>query len=99
MSDAARKALLDYRQADEEGIIVFVSRQAIHELVDAYDSLKAEEERLRAALSDISATEWEEDEPATGWCPEHAEGYVQEMEAFANWIIQHSAKALKQEGE
>ena len=42
----AHQALMSYRQADEEGIMVTVSRQAIHEVSD-------EIERLRAALREI----------------------------------------------
>lgn len=31
---AALNALLDYRQADEDGVMVVTSRQAIHEVAD-----------------------------------------------------------------
>ena len=45
----AHHALMQYGQADEEGIIVTVSRQAIHEVSDEIDRLKAENERMRDA--------------------------------------------------
>ena len=45
----ALDALLDYRQADEDGVIVLVSRQAVHEVED-------EVKRLRGALEVIAAT-------------------------------------------
>lgn len=34
----ALNALLDYQQADEEGIMVLVSRQAIHEVADTIEA-------------------------------------------------------------
>jgi len=57
------EALESYQQADEDGIMVLTSRQAIHETIDAYwarvgtceelaaerDALAAEVERLRGA--------------------------------------------------
>lgn len=43
-NEGAKAALLDYRQADMDGIFVTVSRQAIHEVVDA---LVASEARIR----------------------------------------------------
>ena len=33
--DGALTALLDYQQADEEGVVVITSRQAIHEIANA----------------------------------------------------------------
>lgn len=53
MSDAM-KALMSYQQADEEGIMVLVSRQAIHEVADLHDAVKAESERLREDIRYIS---------------------------------------------
>lgn len=41
------KAILNYSQADAEGIMVNVSRQAIHETVEENGALRAEVERLR----------------------------------------------------
>jgi hypothetical protein len=41
------EALLDYGQADMEGVIVTTSRQAIHECADLYAALEAERDRLR----------------------------------------------------
>jgi hypothetical protein len=48
IEDAVR-ALLQYEQADFDGIIVKASRQAIHEVVDALSARDAEIERLKAA--------------------------------------------------
>lgn len=45
----AVKALLNYRQADEEGIMVLTSRQAIHEVA-------ARIEQLEEALREIATT-------------------------------------------
>jgi len=39
--EAAWDALMNYQQADEEGIMVLVSRQAIHECKDERDALTA----------------------------------------------------------
>jgi len=44
------EALLDYGQADMEGIIVTTSRQAIHEVADELTALRAENAELREAL-------------------------------------------------
>ena len=58
MSEApALKALMEYRQADEEGIMVLVSRQAIHEVADLYTAQQAEIDRLREALERIDKHE------------------------------------------
>lgn len=46
----AHHALMQYGQADEEGIIVTVSRQAIHEVSDEIDRLKAENAELREII-------------------------------------------------
>lgn len=43
--------LLSYSQADEEGVIVKVSRQAIHEVVAENARLREELELIRAALT------------------------------------------------
>ena len=62
MTDKALKALLDYQQMDEEGIMVLTSREAIHEVSDTITALRKEVEELRAehddaqnALSEIGA--------------------------------------------
>jgi hypothetical protein len=51
MSDttAAQQALLNYTQADRDGVMVFASRQAIHEVCDELDRLRA----VNAALLDF----------------------------------------------
>jgi hypothetical protein len=36
----AVKALLAYQQADQDGVMVLTSRQAIHEVVDGYEKLR-----------------------------------------------------------
>ena len=42
--------LLNYAQADEDGIMVLTSRQAIHETVDDYQALEAENLALKDAV-------------------------------------------------
>ncbi len=37
---AALAALLDYEQADHDGVMVLASRQAIHEVIDGYARLR-----------------------------------------------------------
>ena len=49
----AVKALLNYSQADMDGIIVTVSRQAIHEVVDELDTLRTRAETAEAELTQI----------------------------------------------
>lgn len=41
MKSAGLKALLDYQQADMEGVMVLVSRQAVHEVADEVKRLQA----------------------------------------------------------
>ena len=41
-------ALLNYQQADKDGIMALVSRQAIHEAVAAWNKHRPTEDRLRA---------------------------------------------------
>ncbi|KII11329.1 hypothetical protein, partial [Phaeobacter sp. S60] len=52
--EAAWDALMNYQQADEEGIMVLVSRQAIHECKDERDALRAQ---LQAARDEIAISE------------------------------------------
>jgi hypothetical protein len=47
---AAHEALLRYSPLDMEGIDCCASRQAVHEVSDELDTLKAENDRLREAL-------------------------------------------------
>lgn len=47
--DQALEALMDYEQTDAEGIFVLASRQAIHEVKDELDRLKAENADLEEA--------------------------------------------------
>lgn len=49
---AANHALLNYRQADNEGIMVEVSRQAIHMVDDEIKQLRAERDALKAKLEE-----------------------------------------------
>lgn len=51
LQSGALKHLLQYQQADEEGIMVLTSRQAIHEVADDLQALQAENERLREAIN------------------------------------------------
>jgi hypothetical protein len=44
------EALKSYQQADEDGVMVLVSRQACDEAADTISALQAENERLRAGL-------------------------------------------------
>lgn len=50
LAQAAIKALLNYEQADMDGVIVKASRQAIHEVTDALNAAHAEIDRLREAV-------------------------------------------------
>ena len=50
MTDAAITALLNYSQADEDGIMVFASRQAIHEVLDRLAAAEERVKRLESAL-------------------------------------------------
>jgi hypothetical protein len=49
----AREALLRYQQADADGIMVLVSRQAIHEVVDALDAAEARERAIETAFEPV----------------------------------------------
>lgn len=51
--EAALAALLGYQQADEDGVMVFASRQAIHEVAARLSAAEAEIERLKGALEAI----------------------------------------------
>ena len=55
MKDTGRavEALLAYEQADEDGVMVLASRQAIHEVVRMLETAEADNERL-AKLADVS---------------------------------------------
>jgi len=50
----ALEALLNYQQADMDGIMVTTFRQAIHEVADEYASLKAINAELLEALEHAS---------------------------------------------
>ena len=51
----ALEALLNYQQADEEGIMVLVSRQAIHEAADEIERLRAENGKLLLRVTSAEA--------------------------------------------
>lgn len=53
MSDAALTALLNYQQADEDGVMVLVSRQAIHEVADEITRLRAEVGRFKEQVEHL----------------------------------------------
>lgn len=55
MSDKAVEALLAYEQADEEGIEVLASRQAIHEVLDALNEAQSRLRHAEAALDLLAA--------------------------------------------
>ena len=50
MNNKALKALMDYEQADEDGIMALASRQAIHEVYDDIKCLTAENANLSQRL-------------------------------------------------
>lgn len=82
-STEAVKALLNYQQADEEGVMVLASRQAIHEVVDA---LAAAEAPRR-----VEALEWEKIEEII-WG--HADEGTFAYGANAQSIVEEIAKAV-----
>lgn len=57
MSDpkAAQEALLNYTQADMDGIMVLTSRQAIHEVCDEVDRLRAVNAAMVAFIEKVPA--------------------------------------------
>lgn len=40
MNSSALQALLAYQQADQDGVMVLTSRQAIHEVAESYEKLR-----------------------------------------------------------
>lgn len=59
MNRPALNALLAYQQADEDGVMVLASRQAIHEVADdlgRYEQLKASSERYMLAVKRLGET-------------------------------------------
>jgi len=52
-----------------------------------------------AVIEEIAGTEWQEMEPASSWIPDHAEGYVGEMESFCNWATAHARAFLAKHKE
>ncbi|WP_417816569.1 hypothetical protein [Tritonibacter scottomollicae] len=53
-STKAWEALMNYQQADMDGIMVLASRQAIHECKDDLDALAAERDTLSKRSEDIA---------------------------------------------
>ena len=51
-TEAALHALMSYQQADEDGVMVLVSRQAIHEVAEDHQRLTAENERLKGEIEE-----------------------------------------------
>lgn len=66
---SALTALLQYQQADEDGVMVLASRQAIHEVSDYITSLQAENAALVEALRQI-----DDDPPVIPFDPAYDEG-------------------------
>lgn len=54
------EALLNYQQADEEGVMVLVSRQAIHECADLYEALRAEKPRVKKLVWEASVLNYDD---------------------------------------
>lgn len=52
-----------------------------------------------AVIEEIAGTKWLEDEPASGWIPDGAEGYVGEMESFCNWATERARAFLAKNKE
>ncbi len=52
----AMTALLTYKQADIDGVMVRVPRQAIHEVADEVERLRAQNERQKALLEELHAS-------------------------------------------
>lgn len=52
----AHSALMNYQQADEDGVMVLVSRQAIHEVSEEIERLRAALHALTKALEDEKNT-------------------------------------------
>ena len=77
---AAHEALLDYQQADEEGIVVLVSRQAIHEVseqLDASDSAPAWQDISTAPKDGTSFDAW----------LKHSDGGCRHTDCFFAWGV------------
>ena len=51
----ASNALLNYRQADSDGIMVLTSREAIHVVLNEYMKLATESEQLRKERDELAA--------------------------------------------
>ena len=58
MSDAL-KALLAYQQADEDGVMVLASRQAIHEVAESHDKLRRTLEQHAVRLMGPRSPFWQ----------------------------------------
>jgi hypothetical protein len=58
MSEAL-KALLAYQQADEDGVMVLTSRQAIHEVAKRYDRLLKKLTEIHEIAQDANMAAWE----------------------------------------
>ncbi|MEO0976007.1 MAG: hypothetical protein AAFY24_02060 [Pseudomonadota bacterium] len=63
----ARTALMNYQQADMDGIIVKASRQAIHEVDAAVDELLAQNASLKAEVGELKKAAVREAKNAEYW--------------------------------
>ena len=55
----AMKALLAYQQADEDGVMVMTSRQAIHEVAERYETLRRTLEQHAVRLMGPRSQFWQ----------------------------------------
>lgn len=88
LNDDPLKHLLAYQQADEEGVIVLASRQAIHEVADILARLQALNGRLREGLREIrkidqldKTTTIDVDPAGCTYAVEKVDGYCAEIAA------------------
>ncbi|AVX04297.1 hypothetical protein MXMO3_01772 [Maritalea myrionectae] len=70
MVSPAMKALKSYQQADEEGVMVMVSRQAVDEVIQQHDCLYAELKRMTDHL-EAFANDHSMDATAETWSAIH----------------------------
>jgi len=94
-------ALRAYQQADADGVMVTVSRQAIHETLDHVASLRQEVEKLREEVLDHKrlASHWSERAANQRQRAEQAERRAEALREDAEAAIQEMETALKAASE